>query len=259
MISTVSELRPQDCLHIYGGGIEHVLAARRRSASRAPLALQCCWNAAGHVHAGLSSDASTAARASGIAAGSPTRQLYYPHPVTERVGQARSDLEGEPSSTPPTPVSVTSWCALSRSRQLSEFGLASDKGAVSRPGDFQAPNPLSSTGGTRRAVLRLEPGKPRPASRYPVTALGPNAIRSIPLISAAVAPSSRIWPPWPAAITRAARLSTGTEVVAAAQLRLAGRDAHPHRQLQHALRGHCGIDGRRAGRRIPRTRRRRCA
>ena len=32
-----------------------------------------------------------------------------------------------------------------------------------------------------------------------------------------------------------------TEVVALAQLGFAGRDAHPHRQLQRPLRGHRGI------------------
>ena len=34
-----------------------------------------------------------------------------------------------------------------------------------------------------------------------------------------------------------------TEVVPVSQLGLAGRDPHPHRQLQRPLRGHRRIDG----------------
>ena len=57
-------------------------------------------------------------------------------------------------------------------------------------------------------------------------------------------PSSRIWPPWPAAITREARFEYGAEVVIAAQLRLARRDSHPNGQFQRPLRSDRRIDRR---------------
>ena len=52
-----------------------------------------------------------------------------------------------------------------------------------------------------------------------------------------------------------------TEIVAFAQLGLAGRQPHPHRQLQRPLGGHRRIDrkAQSAASRMWRTRRRRCA
>ena len=49
------------------------------------------------------------------------------------------------------------------------------------------------------------------------------------------------------------------EVVAPSQFGFAGRDAHPHRQLQRPLRGHRRINRTISARRTRRTPRRRCA
>ena len=107
--------------------------------------------------------------------------------------------------TPPTPVKRHQPVGLERRLQLGDRDSRPTKLVVAAAG-FPVSNRASSTAGTRCAA-RAGPGKARPVSRYRAIAAAPvDQIHSVS--RPAVAPSSRIWPPWPAAITRAVRLST---------------------------------------------------
>ena len=191
---------------------------------------------------------STAATASGTAAGSPTGASSITHtPSGKSSAERAADLQRESGLADPADTGQRHQpVRLERRLQLGEFASRGRRSWC--VGGRRLPGVASS--GPQRWELGAQARRPGPGT--PRTGLAMSRSRLWPQVrsarrrssSAAVAPSSRIWPPWPAAITRAVRLSTGAEVVAAAQLGLAGGDAHPHRQLQRALRGDRGVDGR---------------
>ena len=152
---------------------------------------------------------STAATASGMAPGSPTEASSITHTPSGK--SARADAATARASrvlpTPPTPVNVTSRCSRSAARTC----------AISWS------RPMRPPGGTRRlptarsAVRSAGKSSLKPVARTWNSWTGPVMSRSwraprgrnsMPGMRCAVDASSRICPPWPADITRAARLST---------------------------------------------------
>lgn len=153
---------------------------------------------------------STAATSSGTAAGSPTAASSMTNTPS---GYLSADREANSSAsrvlpTPPTPVNVTTRCA---------FRVVSNSSS-------SAARPMRLVLGVRRlpgwASIAFNGGNSvrRPSARTWNSSTGlvmsrsvrvPTEMRFTSLNMPDVTPSSRICPPWPAAMMRAARLSTG--------------------------------------------------
>ncbi len=150
------------------------------------------------------------ATTSGTAAGSPTGANSTSHSPSANspASSAATWIAMRVLPTPPTPVRVTSRWALTCS--ASSFTATSrPTKLVVCPGRFPGTASIVRNGAkstrNRGAATWYRCSTPDKSRRR----CSPRSISSTPDTTAAVDAATRIWPPWPADITRAVRFNTG--------------------------------------------------
>ena len=241
-----------------GRGVQHVLAIVEDQQSRT--AVHGSGDALGDSHARLLGDAQHGRDRFGhrgrISRPRPVRSPNTPsgNPSASRAATSNASRV---LPTPPTPVNVTSRCALSAVSSSATFRFAADQAGVGRSEISRNRIDGLQRREVGRAGRRPGPGTPRPAWRCRVTAAAP-----IDKIDAAEQTRRGAVDQDLSAVAcghhPCGSVEHRAEVVVSAEFGLTGRDAHPHRQLQRPLRVYRGIDGR-AATRTPRTSRRRCS
>ena len=185
---------------------------------------------------------STAATASGTAAGSVTAASSKTQtPSGNSSARPRRDLGARRVlPTPPTPVSVTNRCACSAACDLGDLGLASDEARGPRGAGFPESHRASAGAETPCAdpTAGLETSHGIGTSR---NRRCPRSSRSTPLSRPAVESGEQDLTAMPGSHHPRGTVQHRTEVVPVPQFGLAGRQPHPHRQLQRPLRVHRGI------------------
>ena len=242
-ILTVAE-RDEDRLDHVGRGVQDVLAVVEHEQPRPPL--QRRGHAVDQGHPRLLNDAQHARNRVGHGRRITDRgQLDHPHPVGEVGRRPRGHLQREPRLADPADTGQRHQpVRLERGRPHRRVPIPGRSGWWSVAAGCPASNPRSSAAGTPRAdpaawTWNTSTGLAMSRSRR-----GPNATRSTPVSS----PRGEAVDQDLAAVAcrhhPCRAVQHGAEVVLAAQLGLTGRDAHPNRQVQRALRGDRGIDGR---------------
>ena len=133
------------------------------------------------------------------------RQVTPPHPVGELAGQVCAiSNASRVLPTPPAPVSVTTrpGCTSTANRLQSSTRPTNDRDTDGRFPTRSRRGPQAA--GTPRRRLATSARPARSFNRYT-----PRSVQSAPDNSFAVTSEIKTWPPWPAAMIRAARFNVG--------------------------------------------------
>ncbi len=117
---------------------------------------------------------------------------------------AAASIDSRVLPVPPTPSRVTTRCPAS-SATTSAISVSRPTNSLSSVGMFPA-----RASGVRSAGNSSAPSwNSRIGAAIPFKRCSPRSVISSSSASSAVAADSRIWPPWPASITRAVRFNVG--------------------------------------------------